>query len=60
MALGYGEGIAALVMLHGLAGDEWQTDARDILDHVDAGCRVLLARAHKKGSDAGPVTPATQ
>ena len=58
VALAYGEGTPALVMLEGLQADEWHADAREIIDHVDQGCRVLLTRAHRKGADAAPVSAA--
>ena len=58
VALGYGEGTVALVLVDGLQPDEWQAKAREIADIVDDGCRVLLTRAHRKGSDAAPVISA--
>jgi hypothetical protein len=58
VAFAYGEGTVVLVVLEGLENDEWQAEARKIADRVDEGCKVLLARAHKKGSDAAPVSAA--
>ncbi len=58
VALAYGEGTVALVLLDGLQADQWQPTAKEIADTVDAGCRVLLTRAHKRGSDAAPVSAA--
>jgi hypothetical protein len=47
VALAYGEGMAALALLE--FGDRWQARALEIADLVDAGCKVLFARAHKEG-----------
>lgn len=58
VALGYGEGSVVTLMFDDRQENEWQDDAREILGHVDAGCRVLLARAHRNGPDAAPVIPA--
>lgn len=60
VALGYGEGVVASTLLEGLSADEWRREAQEILENVDKGCKVLLTRAHKKGSDAGPVIAATE
>jgi hypothetical protein len=58
VALAYGKGTVALVLLDGFQADQWQPKAQEIADIVDEGCHVLLARAHKKGSDAAPVISA--
>jgi hypothetical protein len=58
VALAYGEGTVALLLLEGFQADEWQAEAQEIAEHVDAGCNVLLARAHKKGTDAAAVSAA--
>jgi hypothetical protein len=50
VALGYGEGTAALVLLERLEHDEWQAEAKEIAANVEAGCKVLFERAHKKGA----------
>ena len=51
VALAYGEGTVVVALIEGLQADEWQSTAREIADGVDEGCRVLRARAHRKGWD---------